>query len=609
MSLRLPFTPNKFEEAHEDLFQCGLYKLLPNEMQEACHQSVHLLEYLHVLPIEDMGIPDYYEKATRKLGELKDKNLVYRASDDILIHVWSGAGEERDIYIPVEPTFGIDVGGKLNQVESALIDLAHLFASCKTKEEKKKALISVIHMVCDITDAKAATSEAPIAAPMPDEDSEDGEEKGKGKKAKKAKAAAGGSIFGLFGSKNGVSKRVKLTQREFDAILYIILRDKVGMGALEPMIQDTWIEDISCSGVGPMFVEHKIFKGMRNAMSFETYEELDEFVLRLSEQIKKPVTLKNPIVDATLPDGSRINIVYSRNVSARGSNFTIRKFSDVPLSILELINFHSLDYKMAAYLSLMIGEGMNLFVSGETPSGKTTLMNAPTTFVPPEAKVVTIEDTPEVQVPHPNWIREVAKASPKAGEGAAVSMLDLLKAALRQRPNLIIIGEIRGEEGLIAFQAMQTGHPVMATFHAAEVEKLIQRLTGAPILVPKTYVENLNIIVIQSTVKLPDGRPVRRAITVSEIVGYDSVSDSFSFVEVFRWNPVTDAFDFVGDRNSYLLEEVIAPRKGLPPNKKTQIYSIVDKRARVLEKLNDKGLTGYYELLRILAKAQKEGLF
>jgi flagellar protein FlaI len=252
---------------------------------------------------------------------------------------------------------------------------------------------------------------------------------------------------------------------------------------------------------------------------------------------------------------------------------------------------------------------MNAFICGETASGKTTLINAVTTFIKPDAKIVSIEDTPEVMVPHPNWIREVSKAAVKGGDGVGVSMLDLLKAALRQRPNLIIIGEIRGEEGAIAFQAMQTGHAVMATFHAATVEKLIQRLTGNPINIPKTYIENLNVAIMQSMVTLPNGKPGRRAVGISEIVGYDPPSDSFSFVEVFRWNQVTDQFEFVGDKNSYLLEERIAPTRGYSSTNKWGIYTLLEKRARVLQKLHERGLTNYYELLKVLNRAQQEGIF
>jgi flagellar protein FlaI len=382
------------------------------------------------------------------------------------------------------------------------------------------------------------------------------------------------------------------------------------LGILEPLIRDPYIEDISCSGVGNVFVEHKVFKGLKTSVNFENHAELDGFVLKLSEKIKMPVTLRSPIVDAVLPDGSRINIVYGEDVSKQGSNFTIRKFAETPLSVLELIEFGSLDYMMAAYLSLVLGEGLNVFVSGETASGKTTLMNAVTVFVPPDAKIVSIEDTPELQVPHKNWVREVSKMSAGGEEGANVTMFDLLKAALRQRPNLIVIGEIRGEEGAIAFQAMQTGHACMATFHAASVEKLIQRLTGHPISVPKTYVDNLNVVVIQSAVKLPNGKNGRRALSIAEIIGYDPVSNSFAFVEVFRWDPVTDKFDFVGHMNSYALEQIIAVKRGIPPDQKNRIYTEVERRARILEKLHkERGIRDFYELLRVLSKAQKEGQF
>ena len=238
-----------------------------------------------------------------------------------------------------------------------------------------------------------------------------------------------------------------------------------------------------------------------------------------------------------------------------------------------------------------------------------TTLNALTTFIPPDYKIVTVEDTPEVQVPHGNWIREVVSQVKKGSEGTGVTMFDLLKAALRQRPNEIIVGEIRGEEGLIAFQAMQTGHAVMSTFHAASVEKLIQRLTGSPISVPKTYVDNLNVVVIQSAVRLPDGKMGRRALTVSELVGYDSSSDSFSFVEVFHWDSTTDTFEFVGNMNSYLLEQRIAVKRGIPEHQKRQIYAELERRARILERLQQQKVTGFYELLEVLGKAQREGLF
>jgi flagellar protein FlaI len=336
-------------------------------------------------------------------------------------------------------------------------------------------------------------------------------------------------------------------------------------------------------------------------------DELDSFVLRLSEKIKKPVTFRNPISDATLPDGSRINIVYGGDVSTRGSNFTIRKFTAVPLSILDIIDSGGISFEMAAYLSLMVQEGMNIFVSGETASGKTTLLNALTCFYEPAAKIVTIEDTPELQVPHPNWTREVVRGS-MSGDSSSVTMFALLKAALRQRPNAIMIGEIRGEEGAIAFQAMQTGHAVAATFHASTVEKLIQRLTGNPINVPKAYVDNLNVVCIASAVRLPNGKPGRRILSVNEIIAYDSASDSFSFIETYRWNAHNDTFEATGNMNSYLLENKIAPKRGIDPQNKRLIYDEVNKRARLFERLLKANRTNFFDLYKAFSQAQRQGL-
>jgi len=560
-----------------------LLQLLPEALQEACKQNKHLLDYLRLIPVSEIGVPEYCTKLTRVQGDLPQKNLIYRISDNIYVHIYSEPGGGRPIYIPIEPSLTQDMSQVLPEVESKLVDVAGGMSAAESDVERKEAILKLVDRVCVVHRNGPTTSSSNV---------KDGKD-------------SGGN-----GSKVATKAKVQVTPEQLEAVKYLMVRDKVGMGTIDVMIRDTYIEDISCSGLGSIFLEHKIFKGVKSAITFETHEDLDDFVLRLSEQIKRPVTLRNPIVDATLPDGSRINIVFGREVSRRGSNFTIRKFSETPLSIIELIEFGSISYEMAAYLSVVIEDGMNLFVVGETASGKTTLLNAVTTFIPLSHKIVSIEDTPELQVPHANWIREVSRAPGQGEKGASVSMFELLKAALRQRPNVIIIGEIRGEEGSIAFGAMQTGHEVMSTFHASNVEKLIQRLTGNPISIPKTYIDNLNVVVCQNAVKLPNGKLGRRATSISEIVGYDSTTNTFSYVEVFRWNPVTDTFDFVGRRNSYLLEDKIAIKRGIPPDKKMQVYSLVERRARILEKLHkEKGVRDFYELLKVLARAQQEKLF
>ncbi|HMA04653.1 MAG TPA: type II/IV secretion system ATPase subunit, partial [Methanomicrobiales archaeon] len=404
--------------------------------------------------------------------------------------------------------------------------------------------------------------------------------------------------------------RIIMTLPEYRAVEYLMIRDKVDLGVLKPYLNDRWIEDVTCDGLGPIFIEHKIFRGLKSIIEFHKSEELDQFVVKLGERLKKPLTYRTPIVDATLPDGSRINIVYGTEISKRGSNFTIRKaMAEDVISVLRLVEFGTCNYEMAGYFWICIEHGMSMFMSGETASGKTTSLNAVTAFIPPEHKIVSIEDTPELQVPHKNWTREVSKAKGKGeGEGADVTMFDLLKSALRQRPNMIIVGEIRGVEGSVAFGAMQTGHPVLSTFHAASVEKLIQRLCGDPINIPKTFLDNLNIVVIQSAVKRPSGETVRRMLSVNELVGYNPDTGGISFVEMFKWNPVNDTFEFTGKGASFLLENKIATMLGFPDSRKAEIYDEVDKRARILERLHRAGYTDYRDLFQMIVKVKKEGL-
>ena len=544
----------------KDDIDSSLMDLFPPQLQEQSKTHDHLREYLSSLPINEIGIPAYHPRLNRNLRDVKDRNLIYPVGKGTFIHLKPDLKDSRDFYEPIEPsTTNPNLNSLMDQVDKRLTDFVVEIKKAQEDDKMTEALLGCLDKICGV----------------------------------KGGRRQGGSM--------------KVTEKELEGLRYLMVRDKEGMGAIQPLIQDPYIEDISCSGVGPLFVEHKIFGGLKAGIRFDTPAELDRFVIKLSEKIKRPVTVREPIVDAVLPDGSRVNIVYGGDVSKRGSNFSIRKFSTTPMSILDLIDGKTMSYEMAAYLSLMLGEGMNTFISGETASGKTTLLNAVTTFINPNAKIVSIEDTPELQVPHPNWIREVVRGS--GSGGAAVTMFDLLRAALRQRPNEIIIGEIRGEEGAIAFQAMQTGHACMATFHASSVEKLIQRLTGNPINIPKTYIDNLNLVVIMSAVRLPDGSPARRVLSINEIIGYESQTDSFGFIEAFRWNPTTDTFEFPGYMNTNLLEHVVGVRRGIPPQESRRIYNEIEERANILRKLQERKLTNFYELHNVLAQAYREGLF
>ncbi|MCD1296043.1 secretion system protein E [Methanocella sp. CWC-04] len=584
LEVNLPFSVNTVKEDHDhsDLNQCGMYRILPSDAKAEVEKNPFLLDYFHMIPIDTVGIPKLYNKLDRKLGDMKSPNIIYPVSDDIYIHIYPDVNDVRNFYIPVEPHFINDIKNKIPMVEEKLIDMVAKY-NPRTAEERQAILKECLHKICIID--KKYKSKDPVNS----------------LKEKK-------SLFNLFSNnKSNDQSKLFLSPGEYQALEYMVLRDKVGMGLLEPVIKDTNIEDITCDGYGPIFLEHKVFKGLKTTIEFSK-DDLNKFVLQLSEKIGKPITYANPIIDATLPDGSRINIVFGEDVSKRGSNFTIRKFAAKPLSILDIISSNTMDFTMAAYLWVMIQEGMSLFVSGETASGKTTTLNGIMAFISPNSKIVSIEDTAEVQVPHKNWTREITRGAAKGENASEVGMFDLLKAALRQRPNYIIVGEIRGVEGAIAFQAIQTGHPVMSTFHAASVEKLIQRLTGDPINVPKTYVDNLNLVVIQSAVRRPDGRIVRRVLSINEIVGYNPQTKGFNFIEAFSWDPVTDTFVFRGYGSSYLLEQKIARKLGVPQNKTKIMYDEIEKRAKILKKISDSNMKDYNEFFQMITKIEKKGL-
>ena len=555
--VQLPFSYDRAKVACDRGLRCPVRALLPKGLQDACDANPFLHEYLHALPISKVGVPDYYPKLSRNLRDLDERNLIYPVKNGLFVHVYPDSSAERDIYVPIEPHLTLDLSWVMPDVEAKLLAYTEEIGRAETEDIKRAELHKAI-----------------------------------------------GEIL----TTNGANGRIRVTPREYEAITYLLLRDKVSFGLLNPLLSDVYIEDISCSGVGALFLEHKIFKSLQCCVTFSDNEDLDAFVIWMGEWIKRPVTVRNPIVDAVLPDGSRINIVYGTDISKRGSNFTIRKFGDIPTSVMELIEFGTMNYIMASYLSFVLEEGLNLFVCGATASGKTTTLNAITTFIGPDKKIVTIEDTPELQVPHKNWIRETTRGSGREEMGSAVGMFDLLKAALRQRPDRIIIGEIRGEEGAIAFQAMQTGHGVMSTFHAASVEKLIQRLTGEPINIPKAYVDNLDVVLVQAAVKTPRGM-ARRVMSINEIVGYDSVAKSFSFIEVFRWNATTDEFEFPGYMNSFIMEEKIALKRGIPPFKRKSIYTELRRRAKIFERLHkERKVRGFYEVFQVLAEAQRQKL-
>lgn len=361
-------------------------------------------------------------------------------------------------------------------------------------------------------------------------------------------------------------------------ILYYAIRDFTRLGKIEALAHDPMIEEVSCDGTNiPLYVWHREYESMPTNIIFQTSDELNNFVRKLAYVSGKHASVANPIVDASLPDGSRINLTLGDEVTRRGSTFTIRIFRAAPITIIDLIKFNTLSTDIAAYLWYLVEKRLTMLVAGGTASGKTTTLNALATFIHPGQKVVSIEDTQELNLPHENWIPAVSRQAFTDGQMGEITQFDLLRAALRQRPDIIIVGETRGREAHTLFQAMATGHGGFSSIHADSVSATITRLTSAPMEVPRVLIVNtLDAILLQLKLKMGD-RSVRRVIQISEIAGLDEKSGEILLNDAFTWNPATDKHEFTG--KSVMFDKISA-RYGVS---KEQITYELNKRKTTLE--------------------------
>jgi flagellar protein FlaI len=344
-------------------------------------------------------------------------------------------------------------------------------------------------------------------------------------------------------------------------LLYWILRDNLGFGKIDSLMHDQLIEDLSCDGVNiPIFVWHRKSESIPTNIKFDTEEELDSFALRLAYMCGSHVSIAQPLLDASLPDGSRLNLTFGKEVTRKGSTFTIRKFKLDPFTVTDLVTFGTLSAEMAAFFWYAVENRVSILVAGGIAAGKTTLLNCLSMFIKADLKVVSIEDTPEINLPHENWIPATTRSHfGIASESADVSLFDLLKASLRQRPDYIIVGEIRGAEAYTLFQAVSTGHLGMSTVHAESVESAVYRLESPPMNIPRTLIAGIDLILVQKRVELK-GKPARKTVAASEIVGLDPRSGEILTNEVYRWNATDGTFDYTG--RSYILEK-IAEKTGI----------------------------------------------
>ncbi|MEK9651891.1 MAG: type II/IV secretion system ATPase subunit [Poseidonia sp.] len=398
-------------------------------------------------------------------------------------------------------------------------------------------------------------------------------------------------------------KRITVTQEQRQRLTYVVIRDLIRNGPLEPLLSDEMLEDIHSVGLKHIHMDHKVFGMVTSNIRFRERELLARYLRAMSERIGRPVSDNKPIIDGVLLDGSRINIIFSDDVSMLGPSFTIRKFAEETISVVQLIKWGTMSAQQAAYIWICLEYGMSVLVSGETASGKTTTLNAILPFIDHNVKIYSAEDTPEVKVRHKIWQRLVTRDA--KNEESRVEMFDLLKAALRSRPRYIIIGEIRGVEGATAFQAMQTGHPVIATFHASSIVKMIQRFTGDPINVPIRFFDNLNFAIFQEVVEAPGGGIARRVTGIDEVIGYNKHSDGVLTRGMFEWDPVKDKHYFRGMFQSHLLENKIAAMAGFA--NKRDIYDEMLRRADAIQRMADRDLTHYDDVFDLLGLYYSNG--
>lgn len=539
------------------------------EYQKALQRNPHLGVYIKDFVNRTGDQPEFVAGLSKDLQDEEYVNVIFPVGDPVFIHLY-GTPEMGEIgYYSIEPLLNDLEKKKYDAIMDLILERSANEPVPKNEEALKELIVKLLGSAIDV--------------------------------------GAGGQIdeekVSIIEKILPKTKTIPVTQQELNNLQYHIERNIIGSGPIEPIIRDPYLEDIHSIGIVGVFIVHKIFGMMKTDLSFGSEEALDQWLRSMSERIGRPVSDAKPIADGALPDGSRINIIYSLDVSKRGSSFTMRKFSEVPVSIIELIMWGALSSEMAAYMWMCLENGMSIFFSGETASGKTTMLNACLPFVNPTAKIFTAEDTPEVLPPHPVWQQLITRE-----DGPPESRVDtfaLLKAALRSRPNYIIVGEIRGAEGAVAFQGMQTGHPVMATFHASAVTKMIQRLTGDPINVPVTFIDNLNVAMILSAV-YRKGKFLRRCLAIEEIEGYYEDAGGVVTRAVFQWDPETDAHNFRGLNNSFILENKIATKLGYED--KRDIYKDLMLRARILDEMKERGIKDYYDVLEIIVNFYKHGI-
>jgi len=392
---------------------------------------------------------------------------------------------------------------------------------------------------------------------------------------------------------------ITLETDQRQVIRYYAKRDFAGLGKLQPLMNDKEIEDISCDGASiPVYAYHRNpkFGSLKTDVVWNDTDELDSFVMKLSQRCGRSISVSSPLLDGSLPDGSRVQATLATDIARKGSNFTIRRFTEDPLTPIHMMDFETENAQMMSYLWTVIEHEKSVLVCGTTGAGKTSQLNALSLFIRPDKKIVSIEDTPELRLPHDHWVPEVARSGfgSSVEEGGKVSMDDLLKESLRQRPEYIIVGEVRGEEAYILFQQMATGHTGLSTIHADSLEMLMDRLTTNPINLSPSLIETLDAIMLIKRIRRGD-KYIRRITGIYEVEGYNKRT-GIDANKVFGWDSHSDNYEVVN--NSILLKDIVDQTGG----DKEQIRNELKKRQHVLQYMQDEGTKHYRDVGDIISR-------
>ncbi|MAV78019.1 MAG: hypothetical protein CMA15_03950 [Euryarchaeota archaeon] len=534
----------------------------------------HVAEWVRDFEMRYGSRPIYYGPLDRDAKKQRPLNLIYVTREPIFVHIYEPPADDDGggtvMWFGLEPQLTEEEENIRRELVETLLQEAPTAPSFTTDNEFENILQQMIERYT-ILDSEANNL-----------------------------VRRQGRLWEMVGMDD---KRLTVSTTQRERLSYVVIRDLIRNGPLEPLLSDEMLEDIHSVGLKHIHMDHKVFGMVTSNIRFRERELLSRYLRAMSERIGRPVSDNKPIIDGVLLDGSRINIIFSDDVSMLGPSFTIRKFAEETISVIQLIKWGTMSAQQAAYIWICLEYGMSVLVSGETASGKTTTLNAILPFIDHNVKIYSAEDTPEVKVRHKIWQRLVTRDA--KNEDSRVEMFDLLKAALRSRPRYIIIGEIRGVEGATAFQAMQTGHPVIATFHASSIVKMIQRFTGDPINVPIRFFDNLNFAIFQEVVEAPGGGIARRITGIDEVIGYNKHSDGVLTRGMFEWDPVKDKHYFRGMFQSHLLENKIAAMAGF--SNKRDIYDEMLRRADAIQRMADRDLTHYDDVFDLLGLYYSNG--